>query len=131
MILIYQFTISEVIELVRTRDRIEDLTEGLFLTLTFVALCVKYGNFLARRDRVSMLLDCFRCETCRPKTFEERMILYRYDIRGIETTRETIDDSVLETRMPQISSCWSSVGLMLLFFVCFVLLFCIIVYFAR
>jgi len=83
LILIYQFTISELIELIRMRDRIEDLTEGLFLTLTFVALCIKYGNFLARRDQVSTLLDCFRGETCRPKDFEERMILSRYHRKGI------------------------------------------------
>ncbi|XP_026827557.1 odorant receptor Or2-like isoform X2 [Ooceraea biroi] len=78
-ILIYQFTISEVIELIRTRDHIEELTEGLFLTLTYVALCFKYGNFLARQNQVSMLLDCFRGETCQPKNSEEKMILSRYN----------------------------------------------------
>ncbi|XP_014480183.1 PREDICTED: uncharacterized protein LOC106747303 [Dinoponera quadriceps] len=79
VILIYEFTISEVIELVRTRDHIEDITEGLFLTLTYVALCFKYGNFLARRDEVSILLNCFRSKTCQPKNFEERTILIKYD----------------------------------------------------
>ncbi|CAL1685812.1 unnamed protein product [Lasius platythorax] len=79
VILIYEFTISEVIELVRTHDHIEDLTEGLFLALTYVALCVKYGNFLARQDEVSTLLDCFRGDTCRPKNSEEKMILVKYD----------------------------------------------------
>ncbi|XP_070150303.1 odorant receptor 46a-like isoform X3 [Polyergus mexicanus] len=79
VILIYEFTISEVIELVRTHDHIEDITEGLFLALTYVALCVKYGNFLTRKDEVSMLLDCFRGETCRPKNSEEKMILIKYD----------------------------------------------------
>ncbi|XP_067207860.1 uncharacterized protein [Linepithema humile] len=79
VILIYGFTILEVIELVRTRDHIEDLTEGLFLALTYVALCVKYGNFLARQNEMSMLLDCFRGETCQPKDSEEKMILIKYD----------------------------------------------------
>ncbi|XP_032662641.1 odorant receptor 46a-like [Odontomachus brunneus] len=79
VILIYEFTISEVIELVRTRDHIEDITEGLFLTLTYVALCFKYGNFLVRRGEVSTLLNCFRGETCQPKNFEEQMILIKYD----------------------------------------------------
>jgi len=83
LILIYQFTISELIELIRTRDCIEDLTEGLFLTLTFVALCIKYGNFLAWRDQVLIFLDCFRDETCRPKDSEERMILTRYHRKDI------------------------------------------------
>lgn len=85
VILIYEFTISEVIELVRTRDHIEDITEGLFLTLTYVALCFKYGNFLARRDEVSTLLNCFRGETCQPKNSEERMILIKYDRKGSQT----------------------------------------------
>ncbi|RLU26275.1 ObirOr5-D1 [Ooceraea biroi] len=78
-ILIYQFTISEIIELIRMRDHIEELTEGLFLALTYVALCFKYGNFLARQNQVSMLLDCFRGETCQPKNSEEKMILSRYN----------------------------------------------------
>lgn len=82
VILIYEFTISEVIELVRTRDHIEDITEGLFLTLTYVALCFKYGNFLARRDEVSTLLNCFRGETCQPKNPKERMILMKYNHKG-------------------------------------------------
>lgn len=82
VILIYEFTISEVIELIRTHDHIEDLTEGLFLALTYIALCIKYGNFLARQDEVSTLLDCFRGETCRPKNFEEKMILIKYDRKG-------------------------------------------------
>ncbi|XP_011699948.1 PREDICTED: uncharacterized protein LOC105457144 [Wasmannia auropunctata] len=79
VILIYEFTISEVIELVRTHDDIEDITEGLFLALTYVALCCKYGNFLVRRNEVTMLLDCFRSATCQPRNSEERMILIKYD----------------------------------------------------
>ncbi|XP_018359146.1 PREDICTED: odorant receptor 46a-like [Trachymyrmex cornetzi] len=79
VILIYEFTISEVIELVRTHDDIEGITEGLFLALTYVALCFKYGNFLVRQNEVSMLLDCFRRETCQPRNSEERMILIKYD----------------------------------------------------
>ncbi|KYQ56937.1 Putative odorant receptor 94b [Trachymyrmex zeteki] len=79
VILIYEFTISEVIELVRTHDDIEGITEGLFLALTYVALCFKYGNFLVRKNEVSMLLDCFRRETCQPRNSEERMILIKYD----------------------------------------------------
>ncbi|XP_018053658.1 PREDICTED: odorant receptor 46a-like, partial [Atta colombica] len=78
-ILIYEFTISEVIELIRTHDDIEDITEGLFLALTYVALCFKYGNFLVRQNEVSILLDCFRRETCQPRNSEERMILIKYD----------------------------------------------------
>ncbi|XP_024880857.1 odorant receptor 46a-like, partial [Temnothorax curvispinosus] len=77
--LLYEFTILEVIELVRTHDNIEDITEGLFLALTYVAFCFKYGNFLARQNEVSMLLDCFRSETCQPKNSEEKMILLKYD----------------------------------------------------
>ncbi|XP_025159318.1 odorant receptor 46a-like isoform X1 [Harpegnathos saltator] len=79
LLLIYEFTISEVIELVRTRDHVEDITEGLFVTLTYVALCFKYGNFLVRRDEMSALLNCFRGQTCQPKNSEERTILIKYD----------------------------------------------------
>lgn len=82
--LMYEITISEIIELIRTHDDIEDITEGLFLALTYLALCFKYGNFLARRNEVFMLLKCFRNETCQPKNSEEKMILLKYDRKGIQ-----------------------------------------------
>lgn len=75
--------ISEVVELVRTHDDIEDITEGLFLALTYIALCFKYGNFLARQNEMNTLLDCFRREMCQPKNSEEKMILLKYDRKGM------------------------------------------------
>lgn len=81
---------SEVIELIRTRNHIEDLTEGLFLTLSFIALCVKYGNFLARQNQVNILLNCFRVETCQPKNSEEKMILSKYNNKGSKKGRKKL-----------------------------------------
>ncbi|GAB1860534.1 Odorant receptor [Camponotus japonicus] len=73
--LIYVFTIFEIIEVIRTRDQIDELTEGLFLASTHVTLCLKYTNFLLRKKDVSELLDCLRVKVCQPKNSTEKMIL--------------------------------------------------------
>lgn len=81
--LIYHFTISEIIELVRTRNNMEDLTEGLFLALTYMTLCLKYLNFLMRECELRTLLDCFRAKLCQPRDSAEVSILKQYDWKGI------------------------------------------------
>ncbi|KAL6429834.1 hypothetical protein ACFW04_007599 [Cataglyphis niger] len=73
--LIYEFTIFEVIELIRTCDRIDEFTEGLFLASTYVTLCLKYANFLLRKNDVSELLDFLRVKICQPRNFTEKMIM--------------------------------------------------------
>ncbi|XP_072754574.1 odorant receptor 46a-like [Anoplolepis gracilipes] len=73
--LIYEFTIFEVVELIRTRDRIDELTEGLFLASTYVTLCLKYANFLLRKNDVLELLDCLRVKLCQPRNSTEKMII--------------------------------------------------------
>lgn len=61
----------------------EDLTEGLFLALTYVALCMKYLNFLTRQREMRALLDRFRFELCQPRNSAEESILRQYDRKGI------------------------------------------------
>lgn len=80
--LIYYFTLSEMIELVRIRNDVEDITEGLFLTLTYVSLCLKCFNILVRQYELRSLLDCFRTKLCQPKDSAEESILRRYDLKG-------------------------------------------------
>ncbi|EFN85553.1 hypothetical protein EAI_09205 [Harpegnathos saltator] len=74
-LLIYESTIFEVIELFRTRNHMSDVTEGLFLTSTFVTLCLKYANFLLRRNELSALLEYLRMKICQPRNFKERLII--------------------------------------------------------
>ncbi|XP_070150161.1 odorant receptor 46a-like [Polyergus mexicanus] len=73
--LIYEFTIFEVIELIRTCDRIDEFTEGLFLASTYVTLCLKYANFLLRKNDVSDLLNCLRVKICQPRNSTEKIII--------------------------------------------------------
>lgn len=82
-ILIYYFTIFEIIELVRIRNDMEAVTEGLFLVLTFATLCLKYLNFLMRQCELRALLDCFRAKICQPRDSAEKSILKQYDRKGI------------------------------------------------
>ncbi|XP_012229844.2 odorant receptor 46a-like isoform X1 [Linepithema humile] len=78
LILIYQFTIFEVIELFRTRNRIHELTEALFLAATFVTLCVKYANFLLRKKELSVVLNCLRVKMCQPRNSMEELIMEKH-----------------------------------------------------
>ncbi|XP_011880780.1 PREDICTED: uncharacterized protein LOC105569177 isoform X2 [Vollenhovia emeryi] len=83
--LIYYFTISEIIELVRMRNNVEDLTEGLFLAITFMTLSLKYFNFLMRQCELRALLNCFRAKMCRPRDSTEVSILKQYDRKAKQT----------------------------------------------
>ncbi|XP_018392491.1 PREDICTED: odorant receptor 46a-like [Cyphomyrmex costatus] len=49
--IIYHFTIFEMAELIRMRNDMEDLTESLFLVLTFMCLCLKYLNVSIRQPK--------------------------------------------------------------------------------
>ncbi|XP_028045088.1 odorant receptor 46a [Monomorium pharaonis] len=84
--LIYYFTISEIIELIRTRNDVDDLTEGLFLALTYISLCLKYLNILIRQCKLRELVNCFRVKHCQPKNSVEELILRRYHIKAKKIT---------------------------------------------
>ncbi|EFN73174.1 Odorant receptor 2a [Camponotus floridanus] len=77
--LIYEFTILDAVEVIRTRDHIHELTEGLFLGLTFLTLSVKYANFLLRENKVSELLDYLRIKMCQPKNSTEQLIMEEHN----------------------------------------------------
>ena len=81
--MIYEFTILDVIEVIRTRDHIQELTEGLFMGLTFLTLCVKYANFLLRGNELSDLLNCLRVKRCQPRNSIEKLIIEEHSRRGI------------------------------------------------
>ncbi|GAB1860537.1 Odorant receptor [Camponotus japonicus] len=77
--LIYEFTILDAVEVIRTRDHIHELTEGLFLGLTFLTLSVKYANFLLRENKVSELLNYLRIKMCQPKNSTEQLIMEEHN----------------------------------------------------
>ncbi|KYN30165.1 hypothetical protein ALC57_00381 [Trachymyrmex cornetzi] len=64
------------------RNDVEDLTESLFLVLTFMCLCLKYLNVLMRQCELRALLDCFRANLCQPRNSMEKSILKQYDLKG-------------------------------------------------
>ncbi|XP_070521987.1 odorant receptor 82a-like [Cardiocondyla obscurior] len=81
-LLIYEFTIFDVVEVIRTRNRVQELTEGLFLGLTFITLCVKYANFLLRKNELLDLLNCLREKMCQPRNATERLIKEEHNRRA-------------------------------------------------
>jgi len=81
-LLIYEFTIFNVIEVIRTRKHVQELTEGLFTGLTSLTLCVKYTNFLLRENEVLDLLACLRVKMCQPKNSMEKLIIEEHIRRG-------------------------------------------------
>jgi len=89
-LLIYEFTIFDVIEVIRTRDHVQELTEGLFLGLTFLTLCVKYANFLLRENELLDLLDCLRVKMCQPRNSTEKLIIEEHSRRGTRVIRRYV-----------------------------------------
>ncbi|XP_011693693.1 PREDICTED: odorant receptor 46a, isoform A-like [Wasmannia auropunctata] len=81
-LLIYEFTILDIIEVIRTRDHVQELTEGLFMGLTFFTLCMKYANFLLRENELSDLLNCLRVKMCRPRNSKEKLIIEEHSRRA-------------------------------------------------
>ncbi|KAG5329552.1 OR46A protein, partial [Acromyrmex charruanus] len=65
-----------------TRDHVQELTEGLFLGLTFLTLCVKYANFLLRESELSDLLDSLRVKMCQPRNSIEKLIIEQHSRRA-------------------------------------------------
>ncbi|KAK2584713.1 hypothetical protein KPH14_007046 [Odynerus spinipes] len=80
--LIFCFTLLEFIELIVSHENIEDMSENLFIVFTYIALCIKFLNFLLRKKELSILLDLLREEICRPKNLAEAMILETYNRRA-------------------------------------------------
>nr|XP_012229846.1 PREDICTED: uncharacterized protein LOC105676486 [Linepithema humile] len=81
-LLIYECTTVNLIEVIRKRDHIDELTEGLFLGLTLFTLCIKYANFLLRKNEISALLDCLRVKMCQPKNSVEKLIIEEHNRRA-------------------------------------------------
>lgn len=77
LFIIFQFTLSQVFELVTMQGSLDELTEVLFLTLTFVALCLKIFNFVNRQREMCDLLDSFRSSVCRSMSPHEEEISRR------------------------------------------------------
>ncbi|XP_072767192.1 odorant receptor 4-like isoform X3 [Anoplolepis gracilipes] len=73
---------NNMLEVIRTRDHIYELTEGLFLGLTFLTLSVKYANFLLRENKVFELLDCLRIKMCQPRDSTEKLIMEEHSRRA-------------------------------------------------
>lgn len=75
---IFYFTLTEVIELYLLRNNVEDLVDVMFLTVTYVLLCLKILNFNFRHKGLLNLLTDFRMDVCRAKSPEEENILNKY-----------------------------------------------------
>lgn len=76
-LIIFQFTSCQIIELITMHGSVDDFTEVLFLTLTYVALCLKVLNFVTRRREMTDMLDDFRTPVCLAKSPEEKEIIQR------------------------------------------------------
>lgn len=89
--LIHEYTVLVVIEIVRTRDRVHELTQRLALGLTFLTLSMKYANFLLRGKELSALLDCLRVKMCQPRNTMEKLIVKEHHRKGIRVIRECVN----------------------------------------
>ncbi|XP_043467284.1 odorant receptor 94a-like [Leptopilina heterotoma] len=77
--LIFHFTISEAAGFIKTCASEEDSTQGLFLSFTFVALCLKICNFTFQRGKMSEIIKDFQIENFQPTSREETVIWEKYN----------------------------------------------------
>ncbi|XP_043505706.1 odorant receptor 46a-like [Polistes fuscatus] len=80
--IIFYFTLTELIEIIVSRNNLEDVTESLFMALTFLALCFKLLNILFRKRKLLILLNLLREKICRPRNLTEEKILESYSRRA-------------------------------------------------
>ena len=78
VIIIFYFTTTEVIELWHLRSDVEELVDVMFLTLTYLMLCLKIWNISFRREDIQKLLGRFRKKICQPQSPDEEVVLRKY-----------------------------------------------------
>jgi hypothetical protein len=79
LFLIFQFSFFQCIGLIITVNyNINEFSERVFVTLTFVAGCIKLLYFIRRRKNICELLEIFRSKICQPQTFKEYNIILKY-----------------------------------------------------
>ena len=76
--LIFQFTLTELMEVATMKGTLNEFTEVLFITFTYLTLCLKLLNFVSRRDEMCSLLDDFRLSICQTKSLKEKNIMNKY-----------------------------------------------------
>ncbi|KAL7306072.1 hypothetical protein TKK_0001531 [Trichogramma kaykai] len=75
---IFYFTIVQIIKLYFFLENLEELIDVLFLTVTYILLCLKILNFIMRRQSVLHLLKRFRHDMYKARSPEEEKILKLY-----------------------------------------------------
>ncbi|XP_051166200.1 odorant receptor 46a-like [Leptopilina boulardi] len=76
---IFHFTISEAVGFLKICNTEEDSTQGLFLSFTFAALCLKILNFLFQQEKMSDIIQNFRVQSFQPKSPDEKVIWEKYN----------------------------------------------------
>lgn len=79
LLILCYFTLGQTIELWVMRDSIDDLTEILFLTVTYFVLLIKIFNILREKKKVEVITNCFHLEVCQGKSAEEQAIIKKDD----------------------------------------------------
>ncbi|XP_014230706.1 odorant receptor 94b-like [Trichogramma pretiosum] len=75
---IFYFTIVQIIKLYFFLEDLEELIDVMFLTVTYILLCLKILNFIMRRQSVLHLLKMFRHDMYKACSPEEEKILKMY-----------------------------------------------------
>lgn len=76
--MIIYFTLIEVIDLYFLRDSVDDFTDVMFVSATYILLCLKIFNFKVRHKSLLRLLENFREQICQPNSPDEERIVESY-----------------------------------------------------
>ena len=78
IVLVFYFTFTLSGEILLENDDMSDLTEALFLAMTYITMCLKILNFVFRRTEMIAILNDLRHPYCKPGSIYEREIVDKY-----------------------------------------------------
>ncbi|KAL7306076.1 hypothetical protein TKK_0001534 [Trichogramma kaykai] len=78
MFIVFQFTICQILGIPKASNSVDEFSDALFVTFTYVALCMKILNFVVRRREMTKLLQDFRSTYCQAKNEDELSIVRDY-----------------------------------------------------
>lgn len=79
--IIFYFTLTEVIELYMLRNDVNEVVDIMFLTVTYICLCLKLLNFSIQKDNLKKLIQYFDEDFYKATSSEEDILLQKYVIK--------------------------------------------------
>ncbi|KAK0095294.1 hypothetical protein PV326_008760 [Microctonus aethiopoides] len=77
---LYSVTFTQLIELLRSIENVDEFINNSLILLTTTNACVKVFNILRNRDEILKMINSLLTNPCCPRDDDERMIQHKYDM---------------------------------------------------